>query len=59
MSYKNAGSSGDHIAQSPAQSSTNFKVDQIVHCVATSAEAKEVAEKWGYGVSRSELVSPC
>lgn len=52
------GSSGGDIAWSPAQSSTNFKVDHIVHRMATSAEAKEGAEEWGYEV-RSKLVSPC
>ncbi|RLW00748.1 hypothetical protein DV515_00008622 [Chloebia gouldiae] len=49
---RNAGSSGDHTAQSPAPSSTNVSVHQIAHCVATGAEAKEVAEN---GVMREQL----
>lgn len=44
MSYRNAGSSGDHTAQSPSPSSTNVRAHQIPHCMATSAEAKEVAK---------------
>ncbi|NWU21230.1 MCF2L factor, partial [Dyaphorophyia castanea] len=50
------GSSGNHTAQSPAPSSTNVGVYQIAHCMATSAEAKEVAGNGVMGHIINELI---
>ncbi|NWU45015.1 MCF2L factor, partial [Hylia prasina] len=50
------GSSGDHTVQSSAPCSTNVRVHQIAHCMATSAEAKEVTENGVMGQIINELI---
>lgn len=58
MSYRSAGSSGDHTAQSPAPSSTDVRVHQIACCIVTSAEAKEVPENGVMGSGGQSQLFP-